>query len=194
AEYHPEIDTGVHVELVCDMAARLAPGDALIGFAALTHDLGKALTPAEVLPKHIGHESAGVAPLHALCERLKVPLAHRQLATMACREHLNIHRLFELRASTVHDLLARCDGFRQPARIAQLGLACEADKRGRAGLGDSPYPQREELLRLQAAALSVRAGDVAREGLEGPALGEALRRARIHAIERARGLPAESGD
>ena len=186
AEYHPEVDTGVHVELVCDMAAQLAPGDAVIGFAALTHDLGKALTPHDVLPRHIGHESAGLAPLRALCERLKVPQAHRQLATLVCREHLNIHRLFELRAVTVHDLLARCDGFRQPARIAQLGLACEADKRGRAGLADSPYPQRAELSRLLDAALSVRAVDVARAGLEGPALGEALRRARIHAIEQAR--------
>jgi tRNA nucleotidyltransferase (CCA-adding enzyme) len=186
AEYHPEVDTGVHVELVLDMAATLAPGDALIGFAALTHDLGKALTPAHVLPKHIGHEGAGIAPLNALCARLKVPAAYRQLALMACREHLNIHRLFELRANTVHDLLARCDGFRQPARIAQLALVCEADKRGRAGLADAPYPQAAELLRLQAAALSVRAADVAREGLEGPALGEALRRARIDAIERAR--------
>ena len=193
AEYHPEVDTGVHVELVCDMAAQLAPADALIGFAALTHDLGKALTPADVLPKHIGHEGAGLAPLHALCERLKVPQLHRQLATLVCREHLNIHRLFELRAVTVHDLLARCDGFRQPARIDQVGLACEADKRGRAGLADSPYPQREELSRLLAAALSVRAGDVAREGLEGPALGEALRRARIRAIEQARTHAPEAG-
>jgi tRNA nucleotidyltransferase (CCA-adding enzyme) len=190
AEYHPEVDTGVHVELVCDMAARLAPGDALIGFAALTHDLGKALTPEDVLPKHIGHESAGVAPLRALCERLKVPQAQCQLATLVCREHLNIHRLFDLRATTVHDLLARCDGFRQPARIAQLAIACEADKRGRAGLTDTPYPQAAELLRLLAVAAAVRAGDVAREGLEGPALGEALRRARVRAIEAARTPPA----
>jgi tRNA nucleotidyltransferase (CCA-adding enzyme) len=189
-EYHPEVDTGVHVELVCDMAARLAPGDALIGFAALTHDLGKALTPEDVLPKHIGHESAGVAPLRALCERLKVPQAQCQLATLVCREHLNIHRLFDLRATTVHDLLARCDGFRQPARIAQLAIACEADKRGRAGLADPPYPQAAELLRLLAVAAAVRAGDVAREGLEGPALGEALRRARVRAIEAARTPPA----
>ena len=186
AEYHPEVDTGAHVELVLGMAALLAPGDALIGFAALTHDLGKALTPAHVLPRHIGHEGAGIAPLNALCARLKVPAVHRQLAAMACREHLNVHRLLELRASTVHDLLARCDGFRQPARIAQLAVVCEADKRGRAGLEDVPYPQAAELLRLQAAALSIRAADVAREGLEGPALGEALRRARIRAIERAR--------
>jgi tRNA nucleotidyltransferase (CCA-adding enzyme) len=186
AEYHPEVDTGAHVELVLGMAAMLAPGDALIGFAALTHDLGKALTPAGVLPRHIGHEGAGIAPLNALCARLKVPAVHRQLAAMACREHLNVHRLLELRASTVHDLLARCDGFRQPARIAQLAVVCEADKRGRAGLENVPYPQAAELLRLQAAALSIRAADVAREGLDGPALGEALRRARIRAIERAR--------
>ncbi len=185
AEYHPEIDTGVHVELVCDMAAQLAPGDAVIGFAALTHDLGKALTPALVLPRHIGHEGAGLAPLRALCERLKVPAAQRQLAEIACREHLNIHRLFELRDSTVHDLIARCDGFRQPARIAQLALVCEADARGRAGLADSNYPQGPELLRLLAAARGVRGADVA-GGLNGPALGAALRMARIEAIAVAR--------
>src|SRR4249919_307903 len=97
ADYHPEIDTGVHVELVCDMAAQLAPGDGLIGFAALTHDLGKGLTPEDMLPKHVGHEHAGLAPLRALCDRLKVPLQHRELAKIACREHLNVLRLFELR-------------------------------------------------------------------------------------------------
>ena len=192
ADFHPEVDTGVHVELVCDMAATLAPGDALIGFSALTHDLGKALTPDFVLPKHLGHEHAGLAPLRALCERLKVPGAHRQLAEMACREHLNVHRVFELRAKTVHELLARCDGFRQPDRIAALALACECDKRGRAGLQDEPYPQRGELLRLQAAALSVRAADVAREGLVGPAFGEALRKARIRAIAAARSTEADT--
>ncbi|MGO4552228.1 multifunctional CCA addition/repair protein [Lysobacter sp. 2RAF19] len=186
AEYHPEVDTGVHIELVCDMAAKLAPGDAVVGFAALVHDLGKALTPADVLPKHLGHEHAGLAPLRALCDRLKVPSQHRDLAKIACREHLNVHRLFELRDSTVHDLLQRCDGFRQPARIAQLGLVCEADKRGRTGLEDQPYPQREALMHLLAVAQSVRAADVAREGLEGPALGEALAKARIRAIHQAR--------
>ena len=186
AEYHPEVDTGVHIELVCDMAASLAPGDGVVGFAALVHDLGKALTPDDVLPKHIGHEHAGLGPLRAVCERLKVPAQHRDLARIACREHLNVHRLFELRDRTVHELLVRCDAFRQPARIAQLGLVCEADKRGRAGLQEQPYPQREELLRLLAAAQTVRAADVAREGLEGPALGEALAKARIRAIRDAR--------
>jgi tRNA nucleotidyltransferase (CCA-adding enzyme) len=189
AEFHPEVDTGVHVELVCDMAAALAPGDAVVGFAALVHDLGKARTPADVLPKHIGHEHAGLKPLAALCERLRVPLAHRRLAEIACREHLNVHRLAELRDDTVHDLLQRCDAFRQPERIPQLALVCEADKRGRTGHRDDAYPQGAELLRLLAAAQSVRAADVAAEGLEGPRLGEALRRARIAAIAAARTLP-----
>ncbi|MUV12989.1 multifunctional CCA addition/repair protein [Noviluteimonas gilva] len=186
AEYHPEVDTGIHIELVCDMAATLAPGDAVVGFAALSHDLGKALTPEDVLPKHLGHEHAGLAPLQALCDRLKVPYQHRDLAKIACREHLNVHRLFELRDRTVHELLQRCDGFRQPARLAQLGLVCESDKRGRTGLEDAPYPQREELMRLLDVAQSVRAADVAREGLEGPAFGEALAKARIQAIHQAR--------
>ena len=186
AEFHPEVDTGVHIELVCDMAALLAPGDAMVGFAALVHDLGKALTPDHVLPKHIGHEHAGLKPLAAVCERLRVPQAHRKLAEMACREHLNVHRLDELRDDTVHDLLARCDAFRQPERIAQLVQVCEADKRGRAGHAGDDYPQGAMLLRLLKAAQSVRGADVAREGLEGPKFAEALRKARIAAIAAAR--------
>lgn len=189
AEFHPEVDTGLHTEMVCDMAARIAPGDDLLGFAALTHDLGKALTPVEELPKHLLHEQRGLDPLRALCARLKVPAAHRELALSGCREHLNVHRLFELRSGSIHDLIARNDGFRQPQRIAALATVCEADKRGRGGMSESEYPQGPELLRLHAAALSVRGADVAREGLEGPALGEALRLARIDAIRRARIKP-----
>ena len=193
AEFHPEVDTGVHIELVCDMAAQLAPGDAVIGFAALTHDLGKALTPEHVLPRHIGHEQAGLAPLRGLCDRFKVPTEHRQLAQIACREHLNVHRLFELRDRTVHELLVRCDGFRKPARIKQLAIVCEADKRGRAGLAGCDYPQGRELLRLHAVAAAVRGSEVASEGRAGPALGEALARARIAAMALARAeLPAPS--
>ena len=181
AEYHPEIDTGTHIELVCDIAARLAPGDDLVGFAALAHDLGKALTPADELPRHVMHEQRGVAPVVALCGRLRVPGEHRELAVIACREHLNVHRIDELKPATVHALIARCDGFRKPARIGQLATVCEADARGRAGLEDKAYPQAETLRRLHAAAMAMRAADVA-AGLEGPAVGEALRRARIAAI------------
>lgn len=186
ADYHPEVDTGVHVEMVCDMAALLAPGDDVIGFAALVHDLGKALTPAHVLPKHLGHEHAGVAPVQALCARLRVPNEHRELAVAACREHLNVHRFDELRARTVHELIARCDGFRRPQRIRQLAIVCECDKRGRAGLQDRPYPQGARLVAALEAALAVRAADIA-QGRSGPEVGEAIRRARIAAIAAATG-------
>ena len=185
ADFHPEIDTGLHQQMVSDMAARLAPGDDVVGFAALCHDLGKALTPKDQLPKHIAHEAAGVAPLRVLCARLKVPAEHRELAELACREHLNVHRLFELRDTTVYELLARSDAFRKPGRIAQLALVCEADKRGRGGNEEADYPQGRELQRLHAAALAVNARDLG-EAVSGPALGEALRKARIAAIANAR--------
>ncbi|WP_447937793.1 multifunctional CCA addition/repair protein [Thermomonas fusca] len=188
AEYHPEIDTGLHCELVCDMAARLAPGDDLVGYAALCHDLGKALTPADVLPKHLMHEQRGVAPAIAMSQRLKVPNEHRELAVACCREHLNVHRIAELRAATVHELIARCDGFRKPARIDQLATVCEADARGRAGRGETNYPQADTLRRLHAAAMGVRGADIAAQGVIGPAFGEALRKARIAVIADARQL------
>jgi tRNA nucleotidyltransferase (CCA-adding enzyme) len=182
-EYHPEVDAGVHTQMVCDQAARLAPGNARVGFAALVHDLGKALTPTAELPRHINHEHAGLKPLSAVCERYKLPGDYRDLAVAACREHLNIHRLMELRPETVHDLIARCDGFRQPGRIAELALVCEADKRGRLGLENEAYPQAALLLRLHEAARAVSAANLDLGGLSGPQVGEALRAARIAAIK-----------
>jgi len=181
-EFHPEVDAGLHTQMVCDMAATLAPGDALIGFAALTHDLGKALSPKDELPRHIGHEQTGLQPLAVLCERFKVPGDYRELAEIVCREHLNIHRLDEMKSGTVHDLIARCDGFRKPERIAQLGLVCEADKRGRLGLENDQYPSRALLNKFHAAAMAITFKDIDSTGLQGPQIGEALRRARIKAI------------
>ncbi len=186
AEFHPEIDTGIHQQMVSDMAAQLALGDALIGFAALTHDLGKACTPKDILPKHIGHEQTGLVPLDALCERLKVPAAQRELATIVCREHLNVHRINELRDDTVHDLIARCDGFRKPERIDQLATVCEADKRGRLGMQDAAYPQAATLRALQRAALAVNARELVAQGVTGAEIGAKLRTARIAAIHAAR--------
>ncbi|MBS0461205.1 MAG: multifunctional CCA addition/repair protein [Proteobacteria bacterium] len=187
-EFHPEVDTGIHQQMVCDMAARLAPGDALIGFAALTHDLGKALTPAHVLPRHLGHEQAGLKPLAALCERLKVPSEHRELAVAVCREHLNVHRLDELRDASVHDLIARCDGFRKSDIIARMACVCEADKRGRLGLQESAYPSANRLRALHRAALAVDARAIVAAGVSGPEVGMRLRAARIAAIGAARGV------
>ena len=186
AAYHPEIDTGLHQELVSDMAAQLAPGDALIGFAALTHDLGKALTPRAEWPSHRRHEQRGLIPIAQLCRRLKVPQEYRQLAQLVCQEHLTIHRLEQLQSKTILALLKRCDGFRRPHRVAQLALVCEADQRGRQGFSQTAYPQRTLLCHLHQAAQAIQARAFAQTGLTGIQLGEALDQARLQAIQRAR--------
>jgi len=120
---------------------------------------------------------------------LKVPAAQRELATIACREHLNVHRIDELRDETVHDLIARCDGFRKPERIHQLATVCEADKRGRLGLQDSDYPQAATLRALHRAALAVNARELVAAGVVGEEIGVRLRMARIAAIHAARARP-----
>ena len=182
AEFHPEIDTGVHVELVLDAAARLALGDDLVAFCALTHDLGKALTPKDELPRHVMHEERGVAPLQALCARLRVPAEHAALAEAVCRNHLLAHRAFELRPATVLALLERIDTLRRPQRLAPFLIACHADKRGRLGHADDAYPQGDYLRAALDAARAVEAAAFLARGLAGPAIGEAMRRARIAAI------------
>ncbi len=182
ADFHPEIDTGTHVEMVLDAAARIAPGDALIGWCALTHDLGKALTPAAALPKHVGHEQAGIAPLRALAARLKVPAEYVALGESVCRLHLLAHTAFELRPKTVLELFEKLDAFRQPKRLPQFLLACAADKRGRQGMADSDYPQARYLTELFHSALEPRAKTLLDTGLRGPDLGKALREARRKAI------------
>ncbi len=192
ADFHPEIDAGVHVELVLDMAARLAPGDDLIGWCALTHDLGKALTPSDLLPRHIGHEHAGVAPLRALSARLRVPAEHLALAEHVCRFHLDIHRAFELRAETLLGILERIDAFRRPERVDRLLIACEADQRGRLGSAESAYPQAPYVRAAHAAAAAVNANAFVADGLKGEAIGEAVRKARVDAIAHLRAQHRDS--
>lgn len=182
AEYHPEVDTGIHTELVLGMCATLAPRDALVAFLGLTHDLGKALTPPDEWPRHHQHERRGVEPIRTLCKRLRVPSEYAALAEIMSREHLNVHRMFELKPATVHDLLQRMDAWRKPDRVGTIATACEADKRGRTGLQDVPYPQAQRLRQAHATALPVSAKQFAQQGLQGAAVGEALRRARIAAI------------
>jgi len=184
-EHHPEVDTGLHAEQVLDAAARIAPGDALIGFAALVHDLGKALTPKHELPRHVGHEHSGLAAIETVCARLKVPGDYRELALIACREHLNVHRLVELRPAAVHDLIVRCDGLRRPERIAQLALVCQADAQGRLGRETAAYPPAARLTAAQRAMLAVSTADIDTTGLTGPGIGERLRQARIDAVRSA---------
>ncbi|MGS1121240.1 multifunctional CCA addition/repair protein [Rhodanobacter sp. UC4437_H4] len=182
AEFHPEIDSGVHLELVLDQSAQLAPGDDLVAFCALTHDLGKALTPAHELPRHIGHEQHGVKPLRALAARLKVPTEHAALAELVCREHLNAHRAFELKPATVLKLLTALDALRRPTRLDKFLAACMADKRGRTGHALDAYPQADYLRACRDAAAAIDAAGFVAAGLTGPAIGQAMAAARIDAI------------
>ncbi|MBR8500064.1 HD domain-containing protein, partial [Burkholderia cenocepacia] len=185
ADYHPEVDTGVHVMMVVDYAAKQGYSLA-VRFAALTHDLGKGTTPADVLPRHVGHESRSVELLKPLCERLRVPNECRDLALVVAREHGNLHRVMEMGAAALVRLFERSDALRKPARFAELLQACESDARGRLGLDAQPYPQAERLRVALAAARSVDAGAIARGiGSDTEKIKEAVHRARIQAVAQA---------
>ena len=187
ADYHPEVDTGVHLMMVLDMAARLA-APLPVRFACLCHDLGKGTTPADILPRHIGHEERSAKLLKAVCQRLRVPVDCREIADVVAREHGNIHRSGDFNPAALVRLLERCDAFRKPQRFADILLACECDARGRLGLQDSAYPQRQRLLRALAAAQSVATDQLAAEamaaGQSGAGIGEWIQRSRVAAVKR----------
>jgi len=187
AKWHPEIDTGVHAMLVIDMAARLSP-DPEVRFAALCHDLGKGTTPADVLPRHHGHEARSVALLEAVCDRFRVPNHHRALARITARHHGLVHTVDDLRPATILDLLERTDAFRRPVRFHQMLTACEADYRGRTGYEERPYPQGDTLRGLRDAAAAVDVQAIA-AATEPPLIAQRIRQARIAAIRRARAQP-----
>ena len=185
ADHHPEIDTGVHLMMVLDMAERL--GTALpVRFACLVHDLGKATTPADILPRHLGHEGRSVKLLGPLAARLRVPVECRELAELVAREHGNLHASASFGAEALVRLFDRCDAWRRPERFEQALQACECDARGRLGFEERPYPQADRLRGALAAARAVDSGAVSAEalarGLKGPAIGQALQQARIAAV------------
>jgi tRNA nucleotidyltransferase (CCA-adding enzyme) len=179
--WHPEIDTGVHVMLALKYAASHGASGA-VRFAALTHDLGKAQTPKADWPSHHGHEEFGVPLIEDLCDRLKVPNSHRELAILAARQHTLVHRAFELKPATVLNLLEKSDAFRRPERFAELLLACEADARGRTGRENAPYPQAAYLGQALAAAAGVTLSESERRGLEGAEIGAEIRQRRLAAV------------
>lgn len=185
AAHHPEIDTGRHVMMVLDMAAALdAPLS--VRYACLGHDLGKGSTPPAEWPRHIAHEARSVKLVRAVSERLRVPAECRELAEAVAREHGNVHRSNSLNAEALGRLFDRCDAWRRPARFRELLLACECDARGRLGLEDQPYPQRERLQqafeRAQAVDTRTVAAAASAQGRSGPAVGAAVQAARVEAI------------
>jgi tRNA nucleotidyltransferase (CCA-adding enzyme) len=181
-KHHPEIDCGVHTMLVVDDAAR--HGYALeTRYAALTHDLGKATTPGDILPRHTGHELRSVELVRRLSQRLRASGECRDLALLAARYHGDIHRAKELRADTIIRLFQATDAWRRPERFAQLLQACASDARGRTGHGNDAYPQEEYLLQLLSVARAVDAGEIAKQCQDTGAIADAVRQARIGSIE-----------
>lgn len=186
AEYHPEIDTGVHLMMVLDMSAQLN-ASLPVRVACLMHDLGKGTTPKSEWPRHIGHEQRSAKLLKQVCERLRVPLECKELSDVVAREHGNIHRSHDLNAAALMRLLERCDAIRKPERWPNILLACECDARGRLGYENTPYAPMQRLLKVLHAAQSVVTADIASEaqkqGLTGPAVGEKIHQARVTAID-----------
>ena len=184
ARWHPEVDTGLHMLLCMQAAARLGL-DAETRFAVLLHDLGKGSTPRENWPSHHGHEDRSVTLARRLCERLRAPTSFRELAEIVARYHGLCHRAAELRPATVLKLLEGTDAFRRPERFAKFLLACEADMKGRTGLEDAGYPQAALLQRALAEAAAVDPQPLVAAGLAGEQLRARLRALRSEAIARA---------
>ena len=185
AEYHPEIDTGIHLEMVLDASARMnAPLE--VRFACLCHDLGKGTTPADVLPRHIGHEQRSEKLTRMLCTRWRVPVECKELAELVAREHGNMHQSLGFGAEAVLRLLVRCDALRRPERFLLALQACACDARGRLGKEDETYAQGPRLALLLKAAQSVDSAAVSaqalQDGLKGPAVGARMDAARLAAI------------
>lgn len=181
-QYHPEIDCGIHSMMVLDNAAQ--HGYALeVRFAALMHDLGKANTPTDILPRHIGHEARSFDLLRALCDRLRVPGECRDLGLLVARYHGDVHRALQLRADTIVRLFQNCDAWRKPERFNQVLEACASDARGRTGHEQDGYPQEHFLQRMLQAAQAVDAGSIAQQCDDKNLIAERVKEARILAVE-----------
>ena len=179
-EYHPEIDCGIHTMMSLQQACR-ANYSLDVRFAVLVHDLGKALTPADELPRHIMHEERGVKPVTEVCDRMRVPTNTKQLAISVCKEHLKCHQALTLKPGTLWRLLQRMDVLRRPERVEAFVQACECDSRGRLGLEDRAYPQAQYVLDAMNVVRSIKAADLPPD-ISGPDIGEMLIERRIQAI------------
>jgi len=180
-KYHPEIDSGRHTLLALTASAHLTQNPD-IRFAVLCHDLGKALTPPDLWPRHIGHEARGVAPATALCERLRVPKAIKELALLVTAQHGRVHQALDLRPATLLDLIESLDGLRRPERMNDALLACHADARGRLGAETCDYPQAARVQAAAEVARQVSPTPFVAAGLTGTAMKTALHQARVHAL------------
>ncbi len=183
AKYHPEIDTGIHTLMVIEQAARLSP-DPVMRFASLVHDLGKAQTPADILPSHKGHEVGGLPIIKQLCERLRIPKKYESLALAVSEYHLHMHKMFELRPKTILKMLEKTRTLMDDERAQQVAHCCIADARGRTGFENRDYDQAALFLKFQQAAKGVNGGEIAKAYSDGQQIQRAIHDARLLEIKR----------
>lgn len=180
-KWHPEIDTGIHSLMTLDIVTQLTEAPE-IRFAALFHDVGKALTPKKFWPSHPGHGPAGVPLVEALCARLKVPNHYRDLARLVTEFHDVTHGIAKQSAENIIELFDRIDAWRKPERVQQLAIASEADVRGRLGWETKSYPQAAQLMSFFERARSVDVAPIVAAGYQGKEVREELNRQRIAAV------------
>ena len=184
-QWHPEVDTGIHVLMAIEQAARISP-DGEVRFATLCHDFGKGLTPPEVLPSHHGHGERGVPLIRDFCQRLRVPNDYRDLALLVSEFHSIIHIALELRSSTLLRFFDRADAWRKPRRLQQLLDCCRADFHGRLGFAGKEYPEPDYVAEAFAAAQAVPVAPIVDAGFTGEAIRQKLGRERQVAIRAVR--------
>lgn len=181
-KHHPEIDTGVHVMMVIDYAAK-QNFSLPVRFAALVHDLGKGTTPADILPRHIGHEARSVNLVKEVCKRLRVPNDCKDLGIMVARFHGKLHQVLKMRPETLLEFLMDIDAIRQPARFGDFLKACEADSRGRTGLENCALPETDFIVHALEATSCIDAGEIAKKHGEPEEIKKAVFAARLAAIK-----------
>ena len=165
----PEIKWGSDSHLILDFSAALnAP--LAVRFACLVNSSVKQLESDPNL----------------MCERLRVPLDCKELATLVLREQNNIHCSDAFGADELVRLLDRCDAFRKPQRFSDVLLACDCCARGPLALNESAFPQRHRLAGVLKAAQSVVTRVIAEaaqsQGLDGKQIGERIHEARVAAV------------
>ena len=178
ADYHPEVDTGVHTLMALEQSVKISNCGA-VRFSVLVHDVGKALTPDAVLPSHTGHESTGLPVVKAMCERLGVPNHYSQLAMAVTEYHLHSHKARELKPATILKLFQNIGALRDKNRLQDFLFCCEADARGRAGFEDITYLPKKYLMDALEAVQQADISDLVAKGLEGAEIGKQLKQRQI---------------
>ena len=181
ADFHPEIDTGIHTLMALQQSALLT-NKATIRFTVLVHDLGKAITPKEILPRHTGHEARGLPLVKQVCDRLKVPNQHRQLAMVVTEYHLMCHKSLEFKPENLLKLLTVIGALKSAEKLDDFLLCCMADAKGRKGLEKQEYAPNRYLREAREAAIAVQVIDLVANGIKGADIGTQLKQRQIDAL------------